>query len=68
MTEAKADEVSRSLFVEQLRILLDRATIDDILREQVDAFLARIQEFLELLLAVTNLPDGDEVRLFFFFS
>lgn len=62
MNQTKGDEISRSFFIGQLRGLFDEATIDDRLREQVDAFLVSINSFLDLLLAVRNLPEGEEVR------
>lgn len=63
MSETKGDEISRAFFVGQLRALFDGSNIDDRLREQVDTFLASVNSFLDLLLAVRNLPEGDEVRL-----
>ncbi|GAA5840554.1 hypothetical protein JCM9279_007363 [Rhodotorula babjevae] len=60
--QAKGDEVSRSLFVTQLRQLFDEADHDDELRAQAASFLDSIQSFLDLLLAVRNLPEGDEFQ------
>jgi dedicator of cytokinesis protein 3 len=60
--QIKGDEISRAFFVAQLRQLFDESEIEDQLRQQVDNFLARIDDFLDLLLAVRNLPDGEEVR------
>lgn len=62
MTQTKGDEISRAFFVGQLRALFDEANIDDRLREQVDSFLSSVNSFLDLLLAVRNLPEGEEVR------
>ncbi|GAA6012300.1 hypothetical protein JCM10207_002794 [Rhodosporidiobolus poonsookiae] len=60
--QTKGDEISRAFFISQLRQLFDESEIDDALREQVDAFLASINAFLDLLLAVRNLPDGEEYQ------
>jgi dedicator of cytokinesis protein 3 len=64
MQEAKGDQLSRAFFVGQLRELFDPSTTDDTLRSQVDSFLASIDDFLDLLMAVRGLPDGDAVRSF----
>ncbi|GAA5832812.1 hypothetical protein JCM11251_005773 [Rhodosporidiobolus azoricus] len=61
--QTKGDEISRAFFVAQLRQLFDDShTVDDELRAQVADFLEAINSFLDLLLAVRNLPDGQEVR------
>lgn len=62
MSQTKGDEISRAFFVSQLRTLFDESDIDDRLRQQVDAFLSSVNSFLDLLLAVRNLPEGEEVR------
>jgi dedicator of cytokinesis protein 3 len=62
MSQTKGDEISRAFFVSQLRTLFDESVIDDRLRQQVDAFLSSVNSFLDLLLAVRNLPEGEEVR------
>jgi dedicator of cytokinesis protein 3 len=62
MSQTKGDEISRAFFVSQLRSLFDESNIDDRLREQVDSFLTSVNSFLDLLLAVRNLPEGEEVR------
>ncbi|KAI5478526.1 hypothetical protein MNV49_005055 [Pseudohyphozyma bogoriensis] len=62
MSHTKGDEISRAFFVGQLRTLFDEANIDDRLREQVDVFLASVNSFLDLLLAVRNLPEGEEYQ------
>ena len=63
MNQTKGDEISRAFFVGQLRALFDEANIADRLREQVDTFLSSVNSFLDLLLAVRNLPEGEEVIL-----
>ncbi|KAM0753228.1 hypothetical protein T439DRAFT_342381 [Meredithblackwellia eburnea MCA 4105] len=62
MSQTKGDEISRAFFVGQLRSLFDEASIDDRLRDQVDSFLNSVNSFLDLLLAVRNLPEGDEYQ------
>lgn len=61
MSQTKGDEISRAFFVSQLRGLFDESNIDDKLRTQVDLFLTSVNSFLDLLLAVRNLPEGEEV-------
>jgi hypothetical protein len=52
--------VSQALFVSQLRGLFEAATISDGLRERVNEFLTSVTDFLELLLGIRNLPEGEE--------
>ncbi|GAA5913444.1 hypothetical protein JCM6882_001962 [Rhodosporidiobolus microsporus] len=60
--QTKGDEISRAFFVAQLRQLFDESdSVDDELRAQVDEFLEAINNFLDLLLAVRNLPDDDRI-------
>jgi dedicator of cytokinesis protein 3 len=61
-SQRKGDEISRAFFTTQLRGLFDSSDIDDILRSQVTAFLASVNEFLDLLLGIRNLPDGEEYQ------
>ncbi|GAA5859498.1 hypothetical protein JCM1840_004642 [Sporobolomyces johnsonii] len=60
--QTKGDEMSRAFFIAQLRQLFDESEMDDELRQQVDAFLDSINSFLDLLLAVRNLPEGEEYQ------
>ncbi|GAA5960183.1 hypothetical protein JCM21900_000431 [Sporobolomyces salmonicolor] len=60
--QIKGDEISRAFFVTQLRQLFDESEMDDELRQQVDTFLDSINSFLDLLLAVRNLPEGEEYQ------
>ncbi|KPV73694.1 uncharacterized protein RHOBADRAFT_54888 [Rhodotorula graminis WP1] len=60
--QTKGDEVSRSFFVTQLRQLFVDADLDDELRAQAASFLDSIDSFLDLLLAVRGLPEGDEYQ------
>ena len=50
----------RAFFITQLRSLFESTTMDERLREQVEAFLDSINQFLELLLGIRNLPDSEE--------
>lgn len=59
--DAKGDEMSRASFVDQLRRLFEASEIEDDLRIQVDRFLSSIDSFLDLLLNVRSLPEGEEV-------
>ncbi|KAG0151305.1 hypothetical protein CROQUDRAFT_36914 [Cronartium quercuum f. sp. fusiforme G11] len=54
------DEMSRSFFVGQLQSLFESESIDVQLRKQVEAFLESLNQFLDLLLSIRNLPPGDE--------
>lgn len=61
MQNTKGDEISRAFFIGQLRILAEESVIDDELRMQLDAFLLSVNSFLDLLMAILNLPPGEEV-------
>lgn len=56
------DDVAQTHFVGQLRVLFEEANIEDRLREQVGVFLSSIDTFLDLLVGVRGLPDGDEFQ------
>lgn len=60
VSENKADDVSRAFFINQLRQLFESSTVDDELRTSMLEFLASVDMFLELLVSVRELPDGDE--------
>ncbi|GAA6011108.1 hypothetical protein JCM11491_006730, partial [Sporobolomyces phaffii] len=60
--DAKGDELARASFVDQLRQLFDASEMDDDLNLQVDRFLASINSFLDLLLDVRALPEGQEYQ------
>ncbi|TIB43241.1 hypothetical protein E3P86_00025 [Wallemia ichthyophaga] len=60
MDTTKGDEISRAFFVSELRSLFDSPTIDEPLRREVSRFLDSVDYFLELLLSIRNLPEGDE--------
>ncbi|SCV71622.1 BQ2448_3210 [Microbotryum intermedium] len=62
MSQTKNHEISRAFFISQLKTLFDEAKIDTKLREQVEAFIASVNSFLDLLLAVRNLPEGEEYQ------
>jgi dedicator of cytokinesis protein 3 len=52
--------VTQALFVGQLRGLFDAAAISAELRAAVGKFLDSVAEFLDLLLGIRNLPEGEE--------
>ncbi|KAL1687532.1 hypothetical protein GGG16DRAFT_127866 [Schizophyllum commune] len=60
MSDSKGDDISRAFFIGQLRNLFDSSDVDEGLRERVSAFLDSVDLFLELLLSVRALPEGDE--------
>jgi len=60
MSDSKGDDISRGFFIGQLRHLFDISDVDEQLRDQVSNFLDSVDLFLELLLSVRALPDGEE--------
>ncbi|KAF5370873.1 hypothetical protein D9758_002073 [Tetrapyrgos nigripes] len=60
MSESKADDISGAFFVGQLRHLFVSSDVDEQLRERVSIFLDSVDLFLELLLSIRALPDGEE--------
>jgi dedicator of cytokinesis protein 3 len=60
MSDSKGDDLSGAFFVNQLRHLFDSSEVDEQLRERVSNFLDSVDLFLELLLSVRALPDGEE--------
>ena len=52
--------MSQALFVTQLRALFDSSGISSDLRIRVNKFLDSVAEFLNLLLGIRNLPEGEE--------
>lgn len=60
MSDSKGDDISRAFFIGQLRHLFDTSDVDDQLRERVSNFLDSVDLFLELLLSVRALPEGEE--------
>lgn len=60
MSDSKGDDISRTFFIGQLRHLFDTSDVDDLLRERVANFLDSVDLFLELLLSVRDLPEGEE--------
>lgn len=63
--DAKGDELSRASFINELRELFKASDMDDDLGRQVDSFLSSVDLFLDLLLDVRSLPEGEEVSSFF---
>jgi dedicator of cytokinesis protein 3 len=60
MSDSKGDDISRAFFIGQLRHLFDTSDVDDELRRTVGGFLDAVDMFLELLLSVRALPEGEE--------
>ncbi|GAA5959558.1 hypothetical protein JCM3765_002370 [Sporobolomyces pararoseus] len=60
--DSKGDELSRASFVDQLRQLFESSEMEDDLRSQVASFLSSINSFLDLLLNVRSLPEGEEYQ------
>ncbi|KAJ2936556.1 hypothetical protein H1R20_g537, partial [Candolleomyces eurysporus] len=60
MSDSKTDDISKAFFMGQLRSLFDNADVDEQLRERVGNFLDSVDQFLELLLSVRALPEGEE--------
>ena len=60
MSDSKGDDISRTFFIGQLRHLFENSLVDDGLRQRVANFLDSVDLFLELLLSVRALPEGEE--------
>ena len=60
MSDSKADDISRTFFIGQLRHLFESSLVDEQLRQRVSSFLDSVDLFLELLLNVRALPEGEE--------
>jgi dedicator of cytokinesis protein 3 len=62
MSETRGDDISRAFFVSQLRHLFDSSSLDEQLKAHVQEFLDSVDLFLELLLSVRELPEGEEYQ------
>ncbi len=60
MSDSKGDDISRAFFIGHLRHLFEASVVDEQLRERVSNFLDDVDLFLEYLLNVRQLPDGEE--------
>ncbi|TFK54047.1 hypothetical protein OE88DRAFT_1654527 [Heliocybe sulcata] len=60
MSDSRGDDISRAFFIGQLRHLFDSSNVDEQLRERITIFLEAVDQFLELLLSVRALPEGEE--------
>ncbi|KAJ7622830.1 C2 domain in Dock180 and Zizimin proteins-domain-containing protein [Mycena polygramma] len=60
MSDSKGDDISRAFFIGHLRHMFYSSDVDESLRERVSVFLDSVDLFLELLLSVRALPEGDE--------
>lgn len=62
MSDSKGDDISRAFFISHLRHLFAISDVDEQLRERVSTFLDSVDLFLELLLSVRDLPEGEEFQ------
>lgn len=62
MSEMKTDDLSRALFVQELRGFFDQCSVDQRLRDRVTGSLNSVDDFLLLLASVRELPDGEEYQ------
>jgi dedicator of cytokinesis protein 3 len=62
MSDSKTDDISRAYFISHLRHLFDSSNVQEQLRQRVADFLDSVDLFLELLLSVRELPDGEEFQ------
>ena len=60
MSDSKRDDISRAFFIGHLRHLFETSDIDADLRTRVTNFLDSVDLFLDLLLSVRALPEGEE--------
>ncbi|KAH9830756.1 cytoplasmic protein [Rhodofomes roseus] len=60
MSDSKGDDISRAFFISFIRNLFDSSDVDEQLRARVTNFLSEVDMFLELLLSVRALPEGEE--------
>ncbi|KAH9924408.1 cytoplasmic protein [Fomitopsis serialis] len=60
MSDSKGDDISRAFFISYIRNLFDSSDVDEQLRARVTSFLSEVDMFLELLLSVRALPEGEE--------
>ncbi len=60
MSDSKADDLSRAFFITQLRHLFEASNVEEQLRAKVSNFLDSVDLFLEMLLSVRALPEGEE--------
>jgi dedicator of cytokinesis protein 3 len=62
MSDSKGDDIARDNFIEQLRALFETSSVDEELRSRVLTFLNSVDQFLQLLLDVRALPEGEEYQ------
>jgi dedicator of cytokinesis protein 3 len=62
MSDSKGDDFGRAVFIGHLRHLFDNSSVDEALRHRVASFLESVDLFLELLLNVRALPEGEEFQ------
>jgi len=61
MSDSKGDDITRAFFIDQLRNFTT-ADVDEQLRDRITNFLYSVDLFLELLLNIRDLPEGEEFQ------
>jgi len=61
MSDSKGDDITRTFFIDQLRNFTT-ADVDEQLRDRITNFLYSVDLFLELLLNIRDLPEGEEFQ------
>jgi len=61
MSDSKGDDITRAFFINQLRNFTT-ADVDEQLRDRITHFLYSVDLFLELLLNIRDLPEGEEFQ------
>jgi dedicator of cytokinesis protein 3 len=62
MNDSQRNDITRAYFIEQLRVMFEHSNVDEELRQHVRTFLESVGQFLQLLLNVRALPDGEEYQ------
>jgi len=62
MSDTRGDDITRAYFILQLRHLFDSPDIDEQLKIHIDDFLNSVDLFLDLLLSIRELPEGEEYQ------
>ncbi|KIJ49358.1 hypothetical protein M422DRAFT_161378 [Sphaerobolus stellatus SS14] len=62
MSDSRGDDISRAFFIGHLRRLFDDSPVEEELRQRISGFLESVDLFLDLLLSIRALPDGEEYQ------
>jgi hypothetical protein len=62
MQGGEGDDLARVYFVTSLRGMFTDPAVDPRLRQAIDDFLDSVDRFLDLLLGLRDLPDGDQYQ------